>query len=365
MERWYRAALQGLEGIGQGRMTRLIAYFGSAQQAWLASREDWGASGCVPAAVCEALPEGRRFQAVEELASSMEKQGIRICLLEDEDYPVLLRHICRPPLLFYYYGRLPKCDRTMAVVGTRKASNYGCNAAKKLAEELAREKFWVISGAARGIDAAAHRGALSGGGQTLAVLGCSINTVYPAEHRQLLKQIVDGGGGVISEYPPGTPLNKGHFPARNRIISGLSRGVVVVEAAQRSGALITADFALEEGRDVFAVPGSIFSSTSQGTHQLIEQGAKLTSCVQDILAEYGESSKRIASESEEHSLQGMEATLYNVLSYEEAQTTDEIIMRTGLPAPEAAHGLLLLELRGFIAEQEGKRYIRVAREGIR
>lgn len=360
MEKWYCSALHSITGIGNERMRSLIAYFGSARKVWEASRDDLSASGCLSPALGETIDAARRSLAVEEMANSMEKKGIDVCLLTDGKYPRLLRHVSRPPLLFYYYGSLPEDERVLAIVGTRKASRYGCSAATLLSEKLAQQGFWIVSGAARGIDAAAHRGALRQG-RTLAVLGCSIDKVYPAEHRNLLKQIVDGGGGVISEYAPDTPTYRGNFPARNRIISGISRGVIVVEAGERSGALITADFALEEGRDVFAVPGSIFSSVSYGAHKLIAQGAKLVHSPEDVLQEY-ETVTAMQQPENKVVLQGVEEEIYEVIAAESAITLEEIIMQTGYKASEVSYILLLLELRGHVSVQEGKRYIRTPRE---
>ncbi len=360
MEKWYCSALHSISGIGNERMRSLIAYFGSARKAWEAARDELAASGCLSPALCETVDAARRSLAVEEIANSMEKKGIDVCLLTDEKYPKLLRHISRPPLLFYYYGRLPEDERVLAIVGTRKASQYGCSAARLLSEKLAEQGFWIVSGAARGIDAAAHRGALRQG-RTLAVLGCSIDKVYPAEHRNLLKQIVDSGGGVISEYAPEAPLCRGNFPARNRIISGISRGVIVVEAGERSGALITADFALEEGRDVFAVPGSIFSAVSHGANKLIAQGAKLVQSVDDVLQEY-ETETTMQKAMPKEALQGIEEELYGMICNTPEITLEEIIMQTGYKASEVAYILLLLELRGHVSVQEGKRYIRASRE---
>lgn len=359
MERWYCSALHSIPGIGNERLRSLLAYFGSAQEIWAVSLEQLKASGCLASDICETLVQSRRFLAVEEMARSMEKKGINICLLTDEQYPKLLRHISRPPLLFYYYGHLPETEKVLAMVGTRKSSQYGCSAASCLAEQLAAQGFWIVSGAAKGIDAFAHRGALRSG-KTLAVLGCSIDRVYPAEHRSLLKQIVDGGGGVISEYAPGTPITKGNFPARNRLISGMSRGVIVVEAGERSGALITADFALEEGRDVFAVPGSIFSDVSKGSNDLIAQGAKIVRSAKDVLNEY-EFQTLDEGVEKELELDGIEKEICGLMSYESAITPEEIIMQTGYKASEVSYTLLLLELRGYVSVQEGKRYIRASR----
>ncbi|MBI4342113.1 MAG: DNA-protecting protein DprA [Candidatus Omnitrophica bacterium] len=213
------------------------------------------------------------------------RQGAAIVTPDDPGYPDALRTITDPPVALYLRGTLTEADRVaVAIVGSRHASLYGLQCAEQLAYELALRGVTVVSGLARGIDGAAHRGALRASGRTLAVLGSGLSRVYPDEHRQLAKEIA-GHGAVLSEYPMETQPLPRHFPQRNRLISGLSLGVVVVEAAQRSGALITADCALEQGREVFAVPGPMTAVTSHGTHQLLKQGARLVTSVEDILEE--------------------------------------------------------------------------------
>ena len=239
METMYLAALQMVPGIGNARIKALIAHFGCARQAWLAERRDLFLSRryLVDSILGERLVSLRGKLDPEALGAAWSKQGIGVCALTDLEYPALLRNTYHPPYVLYYRGTLPAAKDLVAVVGSRKASAYGKNVAESLGAGLAGAGIGVVSGAARGIDTAAHTGALTQGqGYTVAVLGCGVDVVYPAESGKLLKEIAERGC-VLSEYSPGTPARPGQFPARNRIISGMARGVAVVEAAERSGAL--------------------------------------------------------------------------------------------------------------------------------
>lgn len=362
MDRIYLAALHMSPGIGGGRLKKLLDYFGGARQVWEADKNDLISCSFLDIKTCNNLLEHREKIDIQKLADQWAKHGIKLCTIFDSEYPCLLRNIFNPPIILYYRGLLPVVDHnTIAIVGARKATAYGKNAAVMLAAALAEQGIWVVSGAARGIDTAAHQGALKYG-RTIAVLGCGVDVNYPPENGRLLNEIARSGA-VISEYPPGTTAHSAFFPARNRIISGLSLGTVVVEAAEKSGALITADFALEQGRDVFAVPGSIFSSQSKGVHNLIKQGAKIVGSAEDILEEYG-----LAPDSPpaDHScLTREEALVCSILSYEEPQGIEQIIMKSNLTPSVATYILLQLELRGLVAECGGQRYVRTAREGIR
>jgi DNA processing protein len=262
--------------------------------------------------------------------------------------------------VLYYRGNLPVNDKLVAVVGSRKASVYGKSAASMLASTLAASNVGVVSGAARGIDTAAHEGAMEKG-YTIAVLGSGVDVCYPPENAKLLAQIAETGA-VISEYAPGVMAHPGHFPARNRIINGLARGVIVIEAAEKSGALITADFALEEGRDVFAVPGSIFARSSKGANRLIKQGAKLVDSATDVLEEYGwetaQTNKTVSVlTSDEHAV-------YSLLNYEEPIGIEAIVTKLNVLPATAAYILLQLSLRGLTVEHSGQRYTSAVREGI-
>ncbi|VBB08110.1 dna recombination-mediator protein a [Lucifera butyrica] len=357
MDRIYLAALQMVPGIGNARLKALSAFFGSARQIWQADRRDLFFCGCLEEELCNNLLLTREKIDIPCLAEEWQKNGIQICTLQDPDYPSLLRDTFNPPLLLFYKGTLPRTEKKIAMVGARKASAYGKNVTNMLAADLAAAGICIISGAARGIDSAAHKGAMRTG-STLAVLGCGVNVVYPPENRRLLAEIA-ANGAVISEYLPDTPAHPGRFPARNRIISGLAKGVVVVEAAAKSGSLITADFALEEGRDVFAVPGSVFSSTSRGTHRLIKQGAKLIDCAADILEEYNWQQQPLPEV--EMKLNEEETMVYSLLSYEKPVELDEIVAKSYLSAPVITYILLQLQLRGLVAECEGRQFIRTAK----
>ncbi len=286
MERYYQAALTMVPGLGNSRLNSLVAFFGSARQAWMAPRRDLFLCGCLDEAIGNNLLDLREKIDMHKMAATWEKKGIGVVCAADADFPDRLRRIFDPPQVLYYRGRLPQDELLIGIVGARRASAYGRNAAKALAAGVVAGGAGVVSGAARGIDSAAHEGALEAGGYTVAVLGCGVDVVYPPENGKLLARIAEQGA-IVSEYWPGGEPLPHHFPVRNRIISGLSHGVTVVEAAEKSGSLITADWALEQGRDVFAVPGSIFSATSAGANRLLKQGAKPVTTAADILEEYG------------------------------------------------------------------------------
>ncbi len=222
----------------------------------------------------------------EKIIETLKKLNITVMTIHDKEYPENLKNIYAPPALLYLKGKIPcfKDITWLAMVGLRNATTYGKKIAERLSYKLASRGIIIVSGMARGIDTAAHKGAIKADKKTVAVLGCGVDVVYPKENNKLMEDIVMNGA-IISEYLPGTQPNRPHFPARNRIISGLSDATIVVEAGKRSGALITADFALEQGRDVFAVPGNIDSFASEGTNHLIQQGAKLITCIDDILEE--------------------------------------------------------------------------------
>lgn len=350
-------------GIGNAKLRSLIEYFGSAKSVWQADNSDIVASKCLTQSDCECLfSQRKKLDVVEGLAEKWEKQEIKLCSYFEESYPSQLKDIFHPPMLLYYRGNFTCNENNIAIVGARKASPYGKNVAESLAKDLAKAGVTIISGAARGIDTASHRGALDAKGKTIAVLGCGVDIVYPAENRSLFCEIVDKGGAIVSEFAPGTaPLAK-NFPARNRIISGLSNGVVVVEAAVKSGSLITAEFALSEGRDVFAVPGSVFSPLSGGCHTLIKQGAKLIEDAKDILNEYT-IQYRLKKE-DVLQLSEEEKLVYQTLSEDRPLTIEDIILRTRSSASHIAFVILQLELRGLVKECAPHCYVRTVEEGV-
>ena len=393
MKNIFWASLHLVPGIGSETLRKLCNYFGEGKLAWEASVSQLEESKCLNKKTLSELIEFRQSFCLEKLEQQLKKYSVSICIEKDELYPNLLKKIFSPPFIFYYQGSLKPTDLCIGIVGSRIPTLYGEQIAKSIAGDLAREGFTVVSGAAKGIDTKAHIGALKEG-YTIAVLGCGLDIAYPAENAQLLANI-SKRGAVISEYPLGTKPLAGHFPARNRIISGLSKGILVVEATSKSGSLITAEMALSEGRDVFAVPGSIYSLKSQGTHKLIKQGAKLTSSVEDILEEYDLLTVKrhdIKSNSTEHKLKQTtkqrqaeqnnlsqqisldnsdlefklsmmskeEQAVYNFLSADikEGKSTDEIIYKLRENVSNIAFILLQMKLKGFITELSPNFYIR-------
>jgi len=275
--------------------------------------------------------------------------------INDEDYPKMLKAIHFPPEALYVRGGiLPQDDIAVALVGSRKASIYGSETCERLAYELASRGITVVSGLARGIDTAAHRGALKAGGRTIAVFGCGVDYIYPPENKKLAGEI-EKSGALVSEFKEGVEPFPANFPKRNRIISGFSLGVVVVEAAQKSGALITANFALDENREVFAVPGKVGSTATRGVHNLIKEGAKLVDDVNDIIEELN---IKVISDSEPGpgariKLEKTESRIYSLLS-DDPMYIDDIIRETKLSSPEVSGILLKLQLRKLVKELPGK-----------
>ncbi len=291
----------------------------------------------------------------------MEKVGAKIITIFDTVYSPNLKEIYDPPVVLYVRGEIKEEDKfAVAVVGTRRPTQYGRSVAHKLARELVQRGFTVVSGLARGIDACAHRGALEGGGRTIAVLGCGIDIAYPQENKELMEEIVRRGA-VISEFAPGVPPQPWHFPIRNRIISGLSLGTVIVQAPEGSGALITADLALEQGREVFAIPGNIEDPRSKGPHQLIKEGAKLVEFVEDIITELGIPSQVShpvpISQPSNLFLPPEEEQLLKLLSYEEERYIGDISKEAGLPPARVASLLTFLELRGLVKRLPGDHFV--------
>ena len=287
---------------------------------------------------------------MELFVANLEQHDIHLLSLWDEDYPVLLKESFNPPAVLFYQGVLPESEKMVAMVGARKATPYGVNAAHTFALELAREGVVIVSGGARGIDTKAHRGALDGGGVTVAVVANGLDICYPKSNKKLFYEIVEKGGAVISEYPPGMEPLAGNFPARNRIIAGLAKCTIVVEAAKRSGSLITSDFALEEGRDVFAIPGSIYSTESKGTNWLLRHGAIALTEPGDVLTEYGWNVSDVKESSRTRPLSFQELLVLQALSCDSAVSSEELVARTALAPPVLGSVLLGLQLDGLIEE---------------
>lgn len=282
----YLIWLSGIKHLGSIRIKRLIEHFGSAKSIWEADNESFKTVKGIDKGLCRIISISRNEEKLNRNLDNLKKLNISTVSFLSKHYPDLLREIYNPPYLLYLKGKKNLLKQNcIAVVGSRNASYYGKKIAFKLSGQLAMAGFTIVSGLARGIDSYAHKGALAVGGATIAIMGNGLDVVYPRENYQLMKEI-SNNGLLLSEYPPGTSPLKGNFPARNRLISGLSLGVVVVEASERSGALITADFALEQNREVFAVPGNINSAMSTGTNNLIKLGAKIVNRVEDVLEEF-------------------------------------------------------------------------------
>ena len=363
-----------IPGVGSLRLRRLLDHFGGLEQVWQAApRELQQIEGIGPKVAADLHAGCRNERALEEELALARREGVAIVTLNDAEYPPPLRDIWDPPLALYYRGSLPEAIApAVAVVGSRRASFYGLEAAERLGYDLALRGVTVVSGLARGIDAAAHRGALKARGRTAAVLGCGLRRVYPPEHEPLAKEVAQAGA-VLSEYPmQAAPLAQ-HFPQRNRIISGLSLGVVIVEAAPRSGALITADCALEQGREVFAVPGPITQMTSQGTHQLLKQGARLVTGVDDILeelrltprlqpVEVPRQAERVEASGESADMPLGEPARRVLASVPDGDPLgiDAIAGAASLPVAEVAAALSELELKLLIRQAPGKRFVRTS-----
>ena len=355
----YAAALPGCPRLGAKHMRALIEFFETPEDVWKASEEAIHQSHILPGKTESAFLAYRRDIDPAQVANRLYEKDIRCCTWEEEDYPPLLASTANPPAVLFYRGAIPDWERTIAIVGSRKATAYGLQTAHQMAKELTTAGVVVVSGGARGIDSAAHTGALESQGPTVVVLACGLDRAYPPENRNLFEQVVNAGGTLISEYPPGTPPLGRQFPARNRIIAGMSRGTLVVEAAERSGSLITADFALEEGRDVFAIPGSIYLASCKGTNQLIRHGAICCTSVDDILSEYGWKEEETASPTAHFRppLTLEEEMVYRYCCQENEITSEEILQQSGLSVVKLTMILLQLQLKGYIQEVGSGRFI--------
>lgn len=352
-------ALKSIPGVGNRLFLSLIHHFGEPG-AVLGSRvEALRQVNGVGGQLASAIANYQIPQSVDDDLALINDKGLSIVTLYDENYPALLKQIYDPPPLIYVCGRIRPATNNIAVVGSRNATRYGLEIAKNLSRDLAQQSLVVVSGMARGIDSAAHWGALRAGGETIAVLGCGLGTIYPSENKELFQEI-SRQGAVISEFPVLTMPEPYRFPIRNRIISGLSLGTVVVEAAQRSGSLITANIAAEQGREVFAVPGSVNSFKSIGTHALIKQGAKLVESVEDIIEELnlGAPAQNItAKKSEAVALGPQEEMILDKLGPYPVHI-DELIQQLPLNASEVSSLLLQMELKGQIIQAPGKLFAR-------
>lgn len=354
--RLYWIAFSLVRGIGAVRFQALLDYFGDPKIAWTAPADALRAAG-LGEKIVENLVQLRSSLSLDRLAERLESTGISVVILTDENYPSRLKEIDQPPPVLYLRGEIkPDDEWAVAVVGTRRVTAYGRQVAEDIAGVLARNGVTVVSGLARGIDALAHQAALASGGRTLAVLGSGVDRIYPSEHRGLAERIV-ASGALVSDYAPGTPPDASNFPPRNRLISGLAMAVVVVEAGRTSGALITAAFAADQGREVFAVPGNITAPQSQGTNRLIRDGAHPLLDPEEVLetleltriTEHRAARVVLPSDS-------TEASLFETLC-QEPMHIDEIRARTGLPIDQVSATLAIMELKGLVRQVGGMNYV--------
>lgn len=349
-----------VKGIGAVRLKQILDFFGSLEIAWNSPIDGFIAAG-LPTKAVENLQKVRSQVDLDLIMENIEKKRIKVLTWEDADYPRRLKEINQaPPVLFINGSINVEDDWAVAVVGTRRVTPYGRQIAVEIARFLAVNGVTVVSGLARGVDAIAHQSALQAGGRTIAVLGNGVDIIYPPEHAKLAKEII-AQGALVSDYPIGTPPDGVNFPPRNRIISGLSLATVVVEAGERSGALITAEFAVEQGREVFAVPGSILTPQSEGTNKLIEQGARPLLKMEEIievlkLEQIPE--KQIARKN--HPVNPSEKRLLDFLSHEPLHV-DELSNLAGLPISEVSATLTMMELKGLVSQVGGMNYV-AARE---
>jgi DNA processing protein len=357
-EIFYWVALSLVPGVGSVLFKRLLDRFKTPEAVFRASLRDLLEVEGIGKKVAEEIRKGPSESRAETELRLVREAGGTLLTVTDAGYPSRLKEIYDPPPLLYVRGALREEDRfALAIVGSRKTSPYGRWVTEKIGQEIVRHGITIVSGMARGIDSVAHGGAISGGGRTIAVLGCGIDVIYPPENRTLFGQIVEHGA-VLSEFPMGSLPEGIHFPRRNRIISGLSIGVVVVQASGRSGSLITAEYALEQGRDVFAIPGNVGAEGSRGTNRLIKEGAKLVESSEDILEEILPRWERMREESikvrsPEEGLPEEERIVYRLLS-DSPLHIDGIIQESRFDPGKVSSLLLNLELKGLISQWPGK-----------
>ncbi len=362
MDRKYWVGLSLIPGIGSVLVKRLLDHFGSPEKVWQANKAELCHIHSIGEKTAASIIKTRDELDLDKFLYQCRTAEINIVTQNDPDFPFNLKEIYDPPPVIYYRGELRKEDfQSIAIVGSRKMTTYGGRITRKLARELVEAGFTVVSGMALGVDGMAHQAALDAGGRTIAVLGSGVDYIYPKEHTDLYQRIITSGA-VISTFPPTTLPEKSHFPARNRIISGLSLGTVVVEANTRSGSLITADQALEQNREVFAVPGSVFSPLSRGTNNLIQKGARLITSVQDIISELNgyiyetDAPQTLTSQTGcQYQLNMLQSKILSLLERGE-MSGDELVEELGLDMAEVNTQLFHLELLGAIIQAPGQKF---------
>ena len=358
----YWVGFNHVKGIGAVRFQKILDFFGDICTAWEAPYEAFLEAG-LPSKVVDNLVAFRKNADLEEIWGNIKEQGIEVLPLFSDEYPDRLKEIQQAPPVIYLKGKYQTMDEwAVAIVGTRRVTSYGKRVAQDLASFLAKNDVTIVSGMARGVDGIAHQAAIEAGGRTLAVLGCGVDQIYPPEFRQLAHNIIENGA-LVSDYAPGTPPEGINFPPRNRIISGFSLATVVVEAGERSGALITSTFAVEQGREVFSVPGNIYSPQSKGTNRLIEDGARPLINFEDILELLN--LRQIQTQRFVRGIlpeNNTEKKLLETLSAE-PQHIDTIKLLTGFPIEEISAALTLMELKGMVQRVGGMNYVSI-HEGL-
>jgi DNA processing protein len=351
-----------VKGIGAARLRAMLDFFGDVQSVWNAPADALKNAG-LPISIIENLVKFRSNVCLDEVYERIQKQNIQVLIWDDDDYPVRLREISNSPPVLYVRGKLTDEDEwSVAIVGTRRISPYGRQVAERIASKLASSGLTVVSGLALGVDTVAHQSSLSAGGRSLAVLGSGVDRIYPSQNRALAEKLIERGA-LVSDYAPGTPPEANNFPPRNRIISGLSLATVVVEAGLKSGALITANFALEQGREVFAVPGNIFAPQSRGPNRLIQNGANPLLDPQQILEVLDLT--RVTEQREARVVlpsNATEAQLFEILGHEPMHV-DDMSTQTELPIDKVIATLAFMELKGMVRQVGGMRYTAIREPG--
>lgn len=348
------------KGIGPSRIERLLDHFGDLSRTWNATPGELERAGLGEVLRANVAAAKRTWDLDRELAR-VEAAGVTLLTRDDPGYPARLRQIAGAPPVLYVKGALtPADDLALGIVGTRRATAYGREVTTRLAGELAAAGLTIVSGLAKGVDACAHDAALRAGGRTIAFLGSGVDVIYPAEHRALAARIANGGqGALVSEYHLGTTPDAPNFPARNRLISGMSLGVLVTEAPLRSGALITTDFAAEQGRDVFAVPGSILSPNSAGPNELLKEGARPVTCAEDILEELNLVRQEAQAETRRALPENDDERAVLRMLGDGPTHVNDLSQSSGLPVAALGSLLMMLELKGMVRQLGVGQYVRV------
>ncbi len=356
--------MSSVPGMGAKKKYDLVNHFGDPVNIWNSSKRELMDVPFLTEENVNALLDRNKRSETMGIMDALYRNGIKAITIKDPEYPDCLRNIYDPPIVLYYKGRLEIRQLSIAVVGSRRATYYGKSVAERISAELAAYGINVVSGMARGIDSSAHRGALKGGGRTIGVMGCGLDIVYPPENKELAERITESGA-LVSEYVPGTAPLPANFPARNRIISGISQGVLVVEAGEKSGSLITVGYALEQGREVFAVPGNINSISSAGTNRLIKEGARLVTSAEDILEEFN-LIDNLNQKKEGERVKTVQKSIFSALDEKERMIAecllegpmhiDLLVRQCKMEMQSLNTTLVMMELKGLVEMLPGKHY---------